>query len=113
MPNKKVATESTAQITDEFVEVTETVKNPRQLRGTLVYIGPTILHTELISGRVFICGNKTIDEVLSEELNRYPLARDMFVTPEEAAKTRAKLTDPKSYLYKEYTELMRSKPKEE
>lgn len=112
MPNKKLAAENTALITEDPVDKVETVKKPKQLRGTLVYIGPTILRTELISGRVFICDDKTIDEVLPEELNRYPLARDMFVTPEEAAKTRAKLTDPKSYLYKEYIELMKSKPKE-
>lgn len=112
MPNKKVTEENAVLITEEPVDIGETVKKPKQLRGTLVYIGPSIFRTELISGRVFICGDKTIDEVLPDELNRYPLARDMFVTPEEAAKTRAKLNDPKSYLYKEYTELMRLKPKE-
>lgn len=127
MSGKKVAVEISA---DEFFEdtaetlatvenITEKMSaersepsvsvNPKELRGTLVYIGPSIMRTELISGRVFICGDKTIDEVLREELTKYPLAREMFVTPEEAARTRAKINDPKSYLHMACMKLKKSK----
>lgn len=130
MSGKKVAVEVSA---DEFFEDTVealaaveniTEKTPveqpelsvseksKELRGTLVYIGPTIMRTELISGRVFICGERTINEVLREELTKYPLAREMFVTPEEAARARAKLNDPKSYLHMACMKLKKSKVEE-
>lgn len=84
----------------------------KKLSGTLVYIGPTVMRTQLIAGRVFICGEKSLDDVIPEELHNYPMARNMFVTPAEAAKARAKLNDDKSFLHKEYVDLANVRSKE-
>lgn len=86
-------------------------KTRKKLCGTLVYIGPTVIRTQLIAGRVFICGEKSIDDVIPEELHNYPMARNMFVTPAEVAKVRAKLNDERSFLHKEYMDLAHAKSK--
>lgn len=73
--------------------------------GTLVYIGPTIPKTGLVSGRVFVCGAKSIDEVLADDLREYPIAKDMFVTPQEAAEVRRKINGGKTALSEKYRQL--------
>lgn len=73
--------------------------------GTLVYIGPTIPKTGLVSGRVFVCGAKSIDEALADDLREYPIARDMFVTPQEAAEARRKINGGKTALSEKYRRL--------
>lgn len=60
----------------------------------LVYIGPSIFHTALISGRAFITHGKKMDDIIPEELRKYPLARMMFAAPSELAEIQKKIHDP-------------------
>lgn len=71
----------------------------------LVYIGPTIFRTALISGRVFITHGTPIDDILTDELREYPLARRMFVPPEEAAEAMKKIHDTGTALGNAYKRL--------
>lgn len=71
----------------------------------LVYIGPTIFRTALISGRVFITHGTPIDDILTEELRTYPLARQMLVPPEEAAEAMKKIHDTGTALGNAYKRL--------
>lgn len=60
----------------------------------LVYFGPSIFHTALISGRAFITHGKTMDEIIPDELRKYPLALMMFAAPSELAEMQKKIHDP-------------------
>lgn len=71
----------------------------------LVYIGPSIFRTQLISGRAFITHGKKLDEIIPDELHNYPLARMMFVTPEELSAMRARIHDPGTALGNAYKTL--------
>lgn len=71
----------------------------------LVYIGPTVFRTYLVSGRVFITGGRSIDELLTEDLRNYPLARTLFVKPEEAAAAMSKIFDPGTAIGNAYRKL--------
>lgn len=71
----------------------------------LVYIGPTVFRTYLVSGRVFITGGRSIDELLTEDLRNYPLARTLFVKPEEAAAAMSKISDPGTAIGNAYRKL--------
>lgn len=71
----------------------------------LVYIGPSIFRSELISGRAFITHGKKLDEIIPDELHKYPLARVMFVTPDELSAARARIHDPGTALGNAYREL--------
>lgn len=71
----------------------------------LVYIGPTVFRTYLVSGRVFITGGRSIDELLTEDLRNYPLARTLFVKPEEAAAAMSKIADPGTAIGNAYRKL--------
>lgn len=71
----------------------------------LVYIGPTVFRTYLVSGRVFITGGRNIDELLTEDLRNYPLARTLFVKPEEAAAAMSKIADPGTAIGNAYRKL--------
>lgn len=88
------------------IEDVDTKPEIRKKRcGTLVYIGPTIPKTGLVSGRVFVCGAKSIDEALADDLREHPIARDMFVTPQEAAEARRKINGGKTALSEKYRRL--------
>lgn len=56
-----------------------------------VYVGPTVIRTELIAGRVFICGGVTLEQRLAETFGKYPQARKLFVSPENAAEAISKI----------------------
>ena len=71
----------------------------------LIYIGPSVFRTELISGRVFITHGKKLDEIIPDELRNFPLARMMFVTPDELSAARAKIHDPGTALGNAYKNL--------
>ncbi|CCY18319.1 unknown [Eubacterium sp. CAG:786] len=71
----------------------------------LVYIGPSVFRTELISGRAFITHGKKLDEIIPDELHKYPLARMMFVTPDELSAARARIHDPGTALGNAYKTL--------
>ena len=71
----------------------------------LVYIGPTVFRTYLVSGRVFITGGRSIDELLTEDLRNYPLARTLFVKPEAAAAATSKISDPGTAIGNAYRKL--------
>ena len=60
----------------------------------LVYFGPSIFHTALISGRAFITHGKTMDEIIPDKLRKYPLALMMFAAPSELAEMQKKIHDP-------------------
>ena len=80
-------------------------KNP----AALVYIGPTIFRTRLVSGRVFITGGKPIDEILSDDLLAYPLARQMFVPPAQTAEAMEKIHNTGTALGNAYKRLLGGK----
>lgn len=77
----------------------------KEYPAVLVYIGPTIFRTSLISGRVFITHGSPIDDILTDELRKYPLARQMFVTPGEAAEALKKIHDTGTALGNAYKQL--------
>ncbi len=121
--NIEVSAESTAytlseETTDTYVsEVSEEavpsveqtseagVSDAKGNPAMLVYIGPTIFRTALISGRVFITHGTPIDDILTDELREYPLARRMFVPPEEAAEAMKKIHDTGTALGNAYKRL--------
>lgn len=78
-----------------------TAENP----PVLVYIGPSIFRTELISGRAFITHGKKMDDIIPDTLKKYPLARMMFATPEELPAIRAKIHDPGTAVGNAYKKL--------
>lgn len=65
------------------VEPESAKREPRVLK--YVYIGPTVVRSELIAGRVFVCDGTTIEERLTETFKKFPEARKLFVSPEKTA----------------------------
>ncbi len=65
------------------VEPEAAKKKPRVIKW--VYVGPTVVRTELIAGRVFVCDGTTIEERLAGTFKKFPEARKLFVSPEKAA----------------------------
>ncbi len=66
---------------DKQVEPESVESKPRKY----VYVGPTVVRTELIAGRVFVCDGTTIEERLAGTFKKFPEARKLFVSPEKAA----------------------------
>ena len=96
----------TPEISDgEHEEVSAVTQSESSVPPVLVYIGPSIFRTQLISGRAFITHGKKLDEIIPDELHNYPLARMMFVTPEELSAVRAKIHDPGTALGNAYKTL--------
>lgn len=96
----------TPEISDgEHEEVSAVTQSGSSVPPVLVYIGPSIFRTQLISGRAFITHGKKLDEIIPDELHNYPLARMMFVTPEELSAVRAKIHDPGTALGNAYKTL--------
>lgn len=96
----------TPEISDgEHEEVSAVTQPGSSVPPVLVYIGPSIFRTQLISGRAFITHGKKLDEIIPDELHNYPLARMMFVTPEELSAVRAKIHDPGTALGNAYKTL--------
>ncbi len=89
----------------EHEEVSAVTQSGSSVPPVLVYIGPSIFRTQLISGRAFITHGKKLDEIIPDELHNYPLARMMFVTPEELSAVRAKIHDPGTALGNAYKTL--------
>lgn len=89
----------------ENEEVSAAKQSEFSVPPVLVYIGPSIFRTQLISGRAFITHGKKLDEIIPDELHNYPLARMMFVTPEELSAVRAKIHDPGTALGNAYKNL--------
>lgn len=94
-------TDETAAAADVAAEKSEKAAVPEKL----VYIGPTVFRTYLVSGRVFITGGRSIDELLTEDIRNYPLARTLFVKPEEAAAAMSKISDPGTAIGNAYRKL--------
>lgn len=96
----------TPEISDgEHEEVSAVTQSGSSVPPVLVYIGPSIFRTQLISGRAFITHGKKLDEIIPDELHNYPLARMMFVTTEELSAVRAKIHDPGTALGNAYKTL--------
>lgn len=96
----------TPEISDgEHEEVSAVTQSGSSVPPVLVYIGPSIFRTQLISGRAFITHGKKLDEIIPDELHNYPLARMMFVTPEELSAVREKIHDPGTALGNAYKTL--------
>ena len=93
---------SVAESAQESADVTVPVSEEPD---RLVYIGPTIFRTELISGRVFITDGRKINDLVGDDLRNYPLARTLFVTPEEAAAAMSRLHDPGTAIGNAYRSL--------
>lgn len=89
----------------ENEEVSAVKQSEFSVPPVLVYIGPSIFRTQLISGRAFITHGKKLDEIIPDELHNYPLARMMFVTPDELPALRAKIHDPGTALGNAYKTL--------
>ena len=89
----------------ETPAVPDTAAAKTEYPEKLVYIGPTVFRTYLVSGRVFITGGRSIDELLTEDLSKYPLARTLFVKPEEAAAAMSKISDPGTAIGNAYRKL--------
>lgn len=89
----------------EHEEVSAVKQSGSSVPPVLVYIGPSIFRTQLISGRAFITHGKKLDDIIPDELHDYPLARMMFVTPEELSAVRAKIHDPGTALGNAYKTL--------
>ncbi len=86
-------TESVAQNTE--VVMNEAPKAlPRVLpkpRETIVYIGPTIPKTELVTGRVFVVGETTLEARFKSEFEKMPSAKKLFVPIAQLGGARNKL----------------------
>lgn len=89
----------------EHEEVSAVTQSENPIPPVLVYIGPSIFRTQLISGRAFITHGKKLDEIIPDELHNYPLARMMFVTPDELPALRTKIHDPGTALGNAYKTL--------
>lgn len=94
-----------AAVTDETAAAADVAAEKAAYPEKLVYIGPTVFRTYLVSGRVFITGGRSIDELLTEDLRNYPLARTLFVKPEEAAAAMSKISDSGTAIGNAYRKL--------
>lgn len=74
-----------------------------------VYIGPTVVRTELIEGRVFVCDGISLEERLAGTFEKFPEAKKLFVSPENAAEATMKIRSGGNSLSAAYKHLEKIK----
>lgn len=73
------------------------------------YIGPTVVRTELIEGRVFVCDGVTLEERLAGTFEKFPEAKKLFVSPENVAEATTKIRSGGNSLSAAYKHLEKIK----